>query len=283
MGGWIYVHPLFAYLVVPESLIRYSIAARIAVPQKVKGGPEGYDGMKEQLQALYKLQQIDVRIASFRKALAALDNGETLKGQLVGVEKRHAELSETLRKVEADLRDCELELKSLEEKKKGFEAKLYDGKTTNPKELSGIEKEIAMLGKTREKLDERTLTLYESVEKQKTETDKIGALIASAKERLVQIVSKYKTEAGRLNDEIAKLTEIRQKAIDGITDKILLQKYETVRVRYKDTGLALVKEGKCGGCHISLTPYVLRMIKEDGEIQICESCGRILYDEDQGT
>lgn len=233
--------------------------------------------MKAQLKALYELQQIDLQIAAAKRAVAALDNGTTLRQQLAAAEKRLAELSDQLKASEAELRDNELNLKSVETKKQTFERKLYAGQVTNPKELSSMEKEIEMLGKTRWKLDERILQLYDIVERQQAEVKQAESAAREIRQRSDEQAASYQAKSRELNSEIERLTADRQNAAATVTDHALLQRYETVRARYKDSGLAKVEDGKCGGCHISLTPFTVRMLKEDGQYQTCESCGRILY------
>jgi hypothetical protein len=233
--------------------------------------------MNAQLKALYELQQVDLQIAAAQKALGALDKGDALRRQLSEAEKRLGALSEELRRSEADLRDNDLKLKTVEMKKKSFEDKLYAGQVTNPKELSSMEKEIEMLGRTRSKLDERILELYDVVERQQGEANKSERAAAELKQRLEQQTAQHETRSRELNSELEQLARERQKALGGVTDRALLQRYETVRARYKDAGLAKVEDGKCGGCHISVTPYTVRMLKEDGQYQACESCGRILF------
>ena len=98
--------------------------------------------MKQELKALCDLQTIDTKLTSAKKALAALDSGVSLKQGLEQTEAILAKRTALLQKSEAELRDNELKLKSLETKRQDFEKKLYDGKTTNPKELTSIQQEI---------------------------------------------------------------------------------------------------------------------------------------------
>ena len=238
--------------------------------------------MNEQLKALNELQQVDLAIAATNRALAALDNGAQTKAQVALAEKKLAQANEELRKTEAELRDKELSLKTIESKKQNFENKLYKGEVTNPKELSSIEKEIEMLGRSRAQLDERILELYEIVERQQAEKAQIEKIDATLKQRLSQQTAQYQAKTSELNADLARLAEARQKAIGQIDNRQLLSRYETIKSHHKDTGLAKVVDGKCGGCHVGLTAFALRKVRtpEDGEHQTCESCGRIMFSED---
>ncbi|MBI2844320.1 MAG: hypothetical protein HYX78_13040 [Armatimonadetes bacterium] len=233
--------------------------------------------MKEQLKALCNLQQVDLQIAAARRAIAALNDGAALHKQLAAADRQLASLSEELRKSEAELHDNELNLKSIETKIQGFRNRLYAGSVTSPKELSSIEKEIEMLGKSRAKLDERILELYDLVERQQNAVKTLETKANDIRERHSKHTADYQAKSRDLNSQIEQLDTQRQKALETVTNRPLLQRYESLRGRYHDTGLARVTDGKCGGCHIGLTGFSLRKLKEGQEVQACESCGRILY------
>lgn len=233
--------------------------------------------MREQLQALYELLQIDIAESQARKSLAALEKGDVENRQMSALQAKYIVLSNELKKLESDLQDSELNLQSVEEKIKNFQQKLYSGQVTNPKELSSIEKEIEMLGKSRGSLDERILGLYDQVEAQRTEVGKYESAISRLKKKIAAILADYNQKSGELNKEIESLTSKRRDAIMQVTDKTLLQRYESVRSRHKDTGLALVENNKCGGCHTGLTVYTQRLLWADEGFHTCENCGRILY------
>lgn len=233
--------------------------------------------MKDQLKLLYELQQVDIQIASEKRSLEQLDSGETLKRQVLALETKLASLTSQLRKLEAELKDKELQLKTVEEKKESFDKKLYGGQITNPKELSSIEKEIAMLQKNRGDLDESILKLYDDIDQQKTEVERYRAGIARGESKLSVITDAYNSAAGDLNANMQVLMRSRETIVSTVTDKSLLQRYESTRSKMKDTGLAVIENGRCGGCHTGVTPYQVRLVIEDESLQTCENCGRILY------
>lgn len=233
--------------------------------------------MKAQLRALYELHQIDLQTAAARKAIADLDDGTLLRQHTARAEKIHKALAEALRKSESELQDSELKLKTIENKRETFKKRLYEGQITNPKELSSIEKEIEMLGKSRAQLDERILELYDLVENQQNDAKTAEETLTKLKTRTAKHVAQYQTKSRELNEQIEALTAARGKAVANVTDRSLLQRYESIKSRHKDTGLAKVEDSKCGGCHIALTAFTKRLLKEGEQFQTCESCGRILF------
>lgn len=232
--------------------------------------------MKEQLKLLYSLQQVDGRLEAIKKELAALDSGATLKQQLKAAEPHEKKLEDNLRKAEADLLDAELNLKSIEQKKTTFEKKLYGGGVSNPKELSGIEKEIEALGRNRAQIDEQILKLYDDVEQHKSALKEFQARIAAATQRLERTVQKYEAESKRLTSEKAKLEVERAKAVEGV-EPALLRRYDSIRIRAGGIGIAKITDGKCGACHVGITNFTIRKLQEDKEPIFCESCGRLLF------
>jgi predicted nucleic acid-binding Zn-ribbon protein len=235
--------------------------------------------MREQLKALYALQQIDTGLEAVRKELAALDNGAALRQQITAAEAQAKRMRDELAKVEADLQDAELKLKSVEQKKAAFEKRLYEGKAS-PKELSGMEKEIEMLGRSREQLDEQILALYDRVDQQRNKVKDLEARISAAGQRLEQITRKFEAETERLQQEKRRLEAERPKVAAGI-DAALVRRYDTIRAHAGGIGIARVMDGRCGGCHVGLTEYLRRKIHEDGEPLTCENCGRFLISADE--
>lgn len=75
-------------------------------------------------------------------------------------------------------------------------------------------------------------------------------------------------------DGLPRLLAARQRLIET-TDPRWVQVYERVRQRY-GRGLAAVRERVCSGCFVTL-PMTARPRSDSQVLQICESCGRLLY------
>src|SRR5262249_8135092 len=120
--------------------------------------------MPLQYSELWNLQEIDSEIYRLKRERGRLDDGVALRRTFEAAVKTADGLEARLRKLRSDMADAELELEKIESKKREFERRLYEGKVTNPKELSAMEQEIAMLGRQRGRLDETILTLMEDSE-----------------------------------------------------------------------------------------------------------------------
>ena len=115
-----------------------------------------------QAQALYQVQQIELRIIERTKQVkginAQLEDDEELRRA-----REQFDLAET-RLTECDKRSAELEreIEAVLEKRKGAEAQLYSGRVTNPKELQDMQMEVEALTRRKSQLDDQLLTLLES-------------------------------------------------------------------------------------------------------------------------
>ena len=232
--------------------------------------------MREQLRALYALQAIDVKIMNATSRIAALTGSKELRVKYSAAKSALDKAEKALAAYESDVRDCELQLKSIDEKRGNFEKRLYSGAITNPKELSSTEKEIEILKGKQSELDERTLELYDLVEKAKEKVETSRNITQTVETQARKAIKLETTEKARLEAELVELNEQREKAVANITEKPLLSKYEAIRKHSGGTGMAKVIDGRCEGCHVAITSFTITNLLKDNQVEMCENCGRIL-------
>ncbi|MCE5198594.1 MAG: hypothetical protein ABFD54_16525 [Armatimonadota bacterium] len=237
--------------------------------------------MNDQLHPLLDLQKVDVQITRINNQLAALDGAKELKSKYIAARSAAEKADKNLKALESELKDNELKLKTIDEKRSGFEKRLYGGAITNPKELSATEKEIEILKAQQGELDGRTLELYELVESARASVTSTHSTLEAIEKQARIALKKESAEKTRLEAELEQLTAQRNEAVVKVTDKSLLSRYDAIRKRNGGVGLALVLDGKCGGCHVSVTNYTIRNLYTIDETQFCENCGRILMVADQ--
>src|SRR5205823_5819696 len=145
------------------------------------------------------------------------------------------------------LADAELDLKGVEQKKREFEKRLYDGKVTNPKELTAIEREIEMLGRHRGTVDEKILTTMETLDS----TEKEHARYVAGRDRAEAAWRAqdklYREEKARLEAALAGVTPRRQARAAEI-EPPTLRRYEDLRARAANLSIARVQGSSCGSC-----------------------------------
>lgn len=231
--------------------------------------------MNELLRQIYELQKVDLYYAQAVSRLRKLDIGETLKNAAEAAAVASDKAIAELKRLTTDLHDAELELKSVEDKLKNFEQKLYSGSVRNPRELSNLEKEVNVLKRQRARLDEHVLQLMDAVEA----AQKVEQEARKQKEETAlayqQHLEAYQVEKRKLEADIARLKQERQK-VSAECDPQLLQRYESIRQRHGGIGVSRLVEDSCVLCHTKISMNALRAVK-GGQIVQCENCQRLLY------
>ncbi len=171
-------------------------------------------------------------------------------------------------------RSLELEIDGISSKIKKFEEELYSGRTSNPKELSGLQQEIDNLKSGRSGLEDRELELMEAAEISQRS-------VAGFESRLKVLNTAWSDELNQLNEEkkeTEKKIAARQSDRDALAsafEKDILAMYEELK-RQKGTAVAEVERGICRGCRIQLPVNELQQVRS-GSLTRCGSCGRILF------
>jgi predicted nucleic acid-binding Zn-ribbon protein len=234
--------------------------------------------LRENLNTLLQTQQVDSERDKLARLRAKLDNGEKLTQEVAAAQaeanKRRAELSQT----SGSLRDAELELAALEKKISDYETKMRAGAVTNTREVMNFEKEFNQLNRQRSALDDKILTLMDSYETKSATTDsaeqKVSDLsrdLATLKAAFHNELTKIETQLGRLNANRAELTKL-------VTDPSLAKRYETLRARPGNGGIAIAhtNENTCGSCHMQIGTIAVSAASSGDQLVICENCGRIM-------
>jgi uncharacterized protein len=231
--------------------------------------------MKDQIEALHRLQTQDRRMVSIERKLAA-------------VPRRKQEMERDLDRLEVMLRselgkldesrqfrkDQERQLEDEREQIRGSKARISQVKT--PRELSAAQREL-----------EATRRLADSRE---TELARIDDAIAEAEARiktmdggLADLRVSVTAERERLDAIEVKLQRSYKKAQTArksLTDQIekgLLRRYERIRKRVGGIGFVGVRERRCTACKMAVPHQTYVSLRNAELIAVCESCGRLLY------
>jgi predicted nucleic acid-binding Zn-ribbon protein len=223
---------------------------------------------------LYQLQELDTEIESDEQALnqkvsqlgerQALDN---VQSQLASEQKRLEELGHRQHTAEWEVDDILSKIAAAEEK-------LYSGKITNPKELSSLQHEVAIMKAKGDQLENRALEIIDQVEAAEQS-------VAASSNQCQKLEDEWHHQQRQLSDEIeqleshlADLKKRRQQLSDEIESQAV-ELYEKIR-RQKKPPVAKVEQGICRSCRISLSASELQRARSGQPVQ-CGSCGRILF------
>lgn len=231
--------------------------------------------MKEQLQLLYQLQQIDTHIQARGHELATLDDGHSTEQTLAAQQQSLQQMQQDLAATRVQLHDKELQLQGTEDDRAAKWALAYGGRVTDPKELQALEKKIAELDRLRDRLEEEIIGLLDETEAQSQATDDKATEVQKLTAKLQSIRENSGTRTEQLTAQLQDLRQGREQLPTHI-QPVLLQQYEQIRQRSGDLAVVAVDNGACGGCHTSVPSNYVTALANPTQILRCESCRRIL-------
>jgi len=227
-------------------------------------------------QHLYELQQVDIEAGNVTLRLQdiAAQLGES--AELKRARKMVADAQTALSKCRARMQDLDLDVASLAEKIKADEQRLYSGRVGNPKELTGLQEEVASLKRRRENKEEDLIEAMVAVEEAE-------AGLADAHAILTQVGETWKTGQGNLVDEQAGLQARLEQLAEQRTSLVValgpedLATYERLRQRKGGRAVVIIANSICQGCRMSPPTSQLQQAQMGRDLVFCNNCGRILH------
>ncbi len=226
------------------------------------------------LDLLNELQTLDIRIDENLRARRELEADLANDSSVAAARdqfKAAAGLAEELR---ARLRSLELEAKGIDDHIKQVDARLYGGQVTNPKELSGLERDSQMLKRRKSELEDRMLEVMGELEMRET--------AASEQRRVLDRVAATRSDATvrdqarieELEATASKLEAARAQLRSRISPADLQLYDELVRAK-RGRAVARIKGDACSACGFGVPSGVASRARL-GELSFCTNCGRIL-------
>jgi predicted nucleic acid-binding Zn-ribbon protein len=232
------------------------------------------------LPLLYRIQELESRVAELDRNLAALQQNpeleaiRSLQNELQGSLDR---LETGLKKVKDGGRQLDLDLKSCQERLKNEENKLYGGSVVHPRELEQIQQRVTEYQERRNRIEEELLQLMEKEDKWSA-----GRLVLQQRAaNAAQENERFEAEARRRSQEFDLEKEQLLMELEELTPQIppeWLERYRKIAKSRRGIGIAKLKQNSCGACHVSLSDSRLNQVKRgEDKLQFCENCGRILF------
>jgi len=235
--------------------------------------------MREQIEVLVKLQQIETETVQIKSALNGvskkledLDSGVKLFEQTIEEQER------IINDLKKQYRDYESAIQLNLEKEQKIQVKLRSVK--NNKEYQALLKEIEDVGGKNSEIEDKMIEFLDRMDI----TEKI---IATKKDEYINIFENAKSEKESIkqNTEAKKkrLGELEMKSAEvfGLVDPELLKRY--LNIKEQDPGeLAVVpvKDAVCYGCNVNLPPQLYNELFRCDSLRFCPNCQRIIYIKD---
>lgn len=226
-------------------------------------------------QLLYQLQETDLSLATVRRRLAEIEAALGETEELRAAQQAVRSTETQLQRWRVTLRDRDLEIKSLNGKIKADEKLLYSGRVRNPKELKSLEDELHSLRRRLESMEDSLLEAMLTVERLENEH-------AAQEEALTRIRAEWQAaqdallaEQADLRERLSRLQALRRQQAAAAGDYLRI--YDDLLRRKGGRAVALLKDGVCQACGITLPTGEVQRARYGQELCFCSSCGRVLW------
>ncbi|MGB8646430.1 MAG: hypothetical protein WCF84_14420 [Anaerolineae bacterium] len=227
------------------------------------------------LNLLAKLQTLDTRIQETFQARGKLEARMADKTAVTAAQESVTATARQEHDLRARLHNLELEVKGLEEQIRGVDLRLYGGKVTNAKELSGLTRDEEMLKRQKGELEDQMLELMAQIEavqaQASTQRDalaKITAMRGKEDEQDTAKLAVLQATAAQLNQEREHLRS--QIAAPDLST------YDSLSQSKKGSAVAHIKGASCAVCGYAIPSGIASRARIGDELMFCVNCGRIL-------
>ncbi|MBI3995978.1 MAG: hypothetical protein HY349_08385 [Nitrospirae bacterium] len=231
--------------------------------------------LKDQLEQLIRLQEIDNRAAVLKTETACIpERIETARKFLVETQKQLAQSraegeasNHRKREKERDLETCEERL---------TKARNRQSEIKTNKEYQVHLQEIENLKTEKGRVEEELLVLMEQLDVCKRNETELARTVKTAEQQFESERQQLEKQAETLKAELA-VVEKESEAIIPALDPRLLKRYQKIKSLHREWAVVPIRDGTCGGCHMNVPPQMAAEVRARQRILTCSQCQRILY------
>jgi uncharacterized protein len=192
-----------------------------------------------------------------------------LKDALVGTETELGDLSREQTRAERDVEQVRARIEK-------DRARLDAGQVSAARELASLQSEIESLHRRQGDLEEVVLELMERREALDSRHDELTTEQEGLGGKMAAVAARRDAAVQEIDEQAAKASD-RRAGVAADVPADLLALYDQIR-KSKGVGAAMLRAGRCEGCHLSLNAADLNVIRASApdEVIRCEECRRIL-------
>ncbi|MBI9049512.1 MAG: hypothetical protein JEZ00_08830 [Anaerolineaceae bacterium] len=225
---------------------------------------------------LFELQKVANKLYAAQKRIFDID--QILKNN----KELHAATSAFEQaKKDATLKDFHVREKAEQEKELQnkislSESTLYGGMVKNPKELQDLQKELSSLKKRAKQFENEHLELMSQLEAAKKTLEEKEQNLTDVKSKLEQQAITLVAEKEELANQIKISNQEYLVTSTGLPEN-MKKIFEDLFRTKKGKAVAIIDEGACSVCGLSIRESQIQQIKSSNQIVYCPSCGRMLF------
>ncbi len=231
--------------------------------------------MREEMANLIKLQALDLKILALEKKKAELP--ESLRKAEKALEEKKAALEELSRKLEELTLKKKMEEDELEEeyqRLKRSQNRLMQ--IRGSREYQALLREIEEIKKANKQREENILKLMEELEELKKTEENLRKELEELEKKVAEERSNFEAFCRKLEEEKSGYLKERE-VLAGSISQSLLKRYEFIRERRGGLAVVGVDNGTCEGCHMHIPPQLFNELQRDDRYFECPLCRRLIY------
>ncbi|HIJ79444.1 MAG: C4-type zinc ribbon domain-containing protein [Desulfobulbaceae bacterium] len=231
--------------------------------------------MKEDINQLRELQEIDLKISKLTEEIAAGSADIDKRKLSIDAHKETiAKLNEKIAANEQRRQELDEELASEADRIKDRQAKLMNVQTN--REYQSILKETEDAKKLNTQREESVVQLMEQIEAFKEKINEATNLCRGEEELLTEEMSKVGDQTAKLETEKLKISKARDTKAKKVNAS-LLKKYNVLREKRKGIAVIEVTSGVCRGCFMNIPPQLFNDLMREEKLLTCPTCNRIMF------
>jgi predicted nucleic acid-binding Zn-ribbon protein len=232
-------------------------------------------GLKEQLELLWELQEIDLELKAIKeekdrypKEMRKLDEKQKVEKERIQKEKEKIESLEKTR------RQKEGHLNLEQEKVKRAEGRMSEVKTN--KEYQALLSEIDAIKEANNRMEEEILQVMDEIDEVKKGLSKrekeMGVTLEKIEGERKKLQEKMAHDERAWNEQMER-REVLSKQIESKLFKL----YNTLKEKRQGVGIVSAKHETCQGCFVHVPPQMFIEVQKNNALIRCPNCNRILY------
>ncbi len=231
-------------------------------------------------QRLLALQGLDLTVARLEHQRSTI----VQRGQLADVVKRgrtavdqQASLEARRSDLDRDVKRVELDVDNVRRRMDRDRTLLDSGTISSSRQLEELQHEIGSLGRRIAELEDAQLELMEQSEELSGQVARASVEAEALQSDRVRLEGELADREAELDGELGRVREERERLATTISAE-LLSLYEKIGRQSDGIGAALLRGGRCEGCHLQLPPTEQQSLADapEDEVVRCEECRRIL-------
>ena len=236
--------------------------------------------MKEGLQQLLKLQEVDKKLFELEEAKEKYPTEIDLRRSRIAKARfTLADLEAKREEQEKQQRHCEREIESgkatLREREERFSV------VTTNKEYDSLQLEIEICKTTIAEHETQLIKAIESLEQIQEKINEEQGAFEEVREVEQERIDELEGQLGTMQEQIDAVSTSRQLVAKAIDDR-LLQTYERKKGR-RGIRVAAVRKEACGACFHQMPAQIRNEVRTGDRVINCESCGTIMVWDEQSV